>query len=420
MMTHPSGARLKIKLFGRFEVFREGVLLTPQVWPQRQTQSLLKLLVSERGRVFTQDQLIEAIFPHLDVDKAKQSLRARLSELRRLLEPRLKSGRESQFIQSVEEGYFFSKDASCWVDTEEFLKIFELAQISEKDELWSEALHHYQNALTHYEGDFLSEDVYEDWTMPLRQKWQELHLTVLAHTADAHAHLGQYQLAIERCRELIGRAPDRENVYRQQMLYHFLVGERSLAIQIYRDCAQTLRDRLNVEPSAETRKLYQEILDERLSSRDYPALKKPEILRLLKEIPLFSELSEKEGIDLWNHCECREYESGKHIIQEGDLDSACFFLIIEGQVEVRRGHQVLVRQGKGSTIGEIAFLTKNPRSADVVTLKKTRCLMLTQNDLKRLVHAHPEIALKMMADLAYRLRNTTETLSRVWTSERKI
>ncbi|MBI1743950.1 cyclic nucleotide-binding domain-containing protein [Candidatus Acetothermia bacterium] len=420
MATGANEPSLKIKLFGRFEIWREGVLLSPQAWPQRQTQALLKLLASERGKVFTQDQLIEAIFSHLDVRKAKQSLRARLSELRRLLEPRLQSGRDSQFIQSAREGYFFSKDASCRVDTDEFLAISEMAQISEKDELWSEALHHYQNALALYEGDFLNEDVYEEWTMPLREKWRELYLTALAHTADCHAHLGQYHLAIERCRDLIEKAATRESVYRQKMLYHFLAGERSVAIQVYQNCTQALRESLDVEPSSETRKLQQEILDEHLSRTDYPSLKKPEVLKLLKEVPLFSELGEKECIDLWDHCECREYETGEYIIQEGDLESARFFLIMEGQVEVRRGNQVLVRQGKGSTIGDIAFLTKNPRSADVVALKKTRCLMLTQSDLRRLIHAHPEIALKMMADLAYRLRNTTETLNRVSAKEGKI
>ncbi|MFQ5797006.1 MAG: hypothetical protein ACE5JP_18460, partial [Candidatus Bipolaricaulia bacterium] len=56
---------LKMKLFGHFEAWRDGddEPIPPQAWSRRKTQTLLKILLTERGRVFTQDQLIDWLFP---------------------------------------------------------------------------------------------------------------------------------------------------------------------------------------------------------------------------------------------------------------------------------------------------------------------------------------------------------------------
>jgi DNA-binding SARP family transcriptional activator len=415
-MTGQYHTALKIHLLGRFEVWREGILLPASAWPQKQTQALLKILVSERGHSFTQDQLIDAIFPHLSVDKAGQSLRARLSELRRLLEPRLKNGRESQYIISTgHQAYYFDSSASCWLDTETLHKKLETAQLLEKERKWSEALQSYQDALSLYRGDFLSDDLYEEWTLTLREKWKELYQNALARLADCHAHLGQYDMAVEKCLGVLHDAPAREPIYRQLMLYYSLMGDKSAAIKSYQSLLQILRAELELSPSPETRILYQQILDDDLPKEAYPAIKKSEILKLLQGVPLFWELSEEERVDLWNHCELHEYAEGDYILQEGDVDNQSFFLVIDGQVEIRRGTRSIARQGKSSTFGEIAQLTKTPRSADVIALKKARCLLLAPDDLKRLIQTHPEIALKMMSDLAHRVREMNETLRRLET-----
>ncbi|MFQ5795917.1 MAG: winged helix-turn-helix domain-containing protein [Candidatus Bipolaricaulia bacterium] len=89
------GLGLKVKLFGPFEIWRGHEPISSQAWPQRKTQTLLKILLTERGRVFTQDQLIDALFPDLDLDQAAQNLYKRISELRRVLKPDLKRGADS-------------------------------------------------------------------------------------------------------------------------------------------------------------------------------------------------------------------------------------------------------------------------------------------------------------------------------------
>jgi DNA-binding SARP family transcriptional activator len=154
--------RLKIKLFDHLEVWRDGTLIPPQAW-RRKTQTLLKVLLSQPGHAFTGDQLIEALFPELDPEKAHRNLRARISELRHILEPDLKKGASSQFILRVGTGsYCFSDKAPYWVDTEEFQKELEAMQALEKAGRWLEAMDSYQKAINLYRGEYLSEDLYAE------------------------------------------------------------------------------------------------------------------------------------------------------------------------------------------------------------------------------------------------------------------
>ncbi len=92
------GNDLRVRLFGTFEVWQDNAPISAKAWPQRKTQTLLKILVSQRGQVFTQDQLIDMLFVDIPYDNASRNLHKRISELRRLLEPDLKRGAESQFV----------------------------------------------------------------------------------------------------------------------------------------------------------------------------------------------------------------------------------------------------------------------------------------------------------------------------------
>ena len=102
-----SALRLTIHLFGTFEVLRDGQPIARDAWRRRKTETLLKILLTEPGTVFSQDQLIEALFGGENPQKALQNLHARVSELRRALEPELERGVDSAFIVRHGQGYCF-------------------------------------------------------------------------------------------------------------------------------------------------------------------------------------------------------------------------------------------------------------------------------------------------------------------------
>ncbi len=132
---------------------------------------------------------------------------------------------------------------------------------------------------------------------------------------------------------------------------------------------------------------------------------------LLKKVPLFAGQSEKHLEAIRRSAKELSFSAGQPIVHEGDQSNVGFFLILEGQVEVRKGGSTLAKLGAGQFFGEMSVLDAQPRSADVVAVADTRCLALASWDIKSLIKTYPEIALGIIAELARRLRQTSAKLS---------
>jgi len=131
----------------------------------------------------------------------------------------------------------------------------------------------------------------------------------------------------------------------------------------------------------------------------------------LKRTTLFAGFSDRQIADVLATAKQRRFAAGEQIIRRGDEGGRGFDLIVEGRTEVRAGDNVLARFGAGDYFGEMALLLPDtPRTADVVAVEETTCLVITQWDLRALLSTHPETGLAMMGELARRLADTDRTL----------
>jgi len=242
-----------------FEVSIDGDPVPEDRWPRRKAKDVLKVLLTDPGKPFTTDQLIEALLPGADVATATGNIQARVSELRRVLEPELSRGRDSQFIVSLGEGYAFSPACEHWLDTQAFEAGLRHAEKLASGERMQEAVEGFEQALLLYGGDFLVEDRYAEWAEAARSRLREEHLQGLADLASCYAKLGRLRQAISCCRKLLAIEPSRETVIRQLMAYQRDSGDSAQALNTFREGARALHEHLGVEPSDETRSLREEI-----------------------------------------------------------------------------------------------------------------------------------------------------------------
>jgi CRP/FNR family transcriptional regulator, cyclic AMP receptor protein len=98
---------------------------------------------------------------------------------------------------------------------------------------------------------------------------------------------------------------------------------------------------------------------------------------------------------------------GDVLITEGAVEHH-LFAIIEGSVQVTRSGRVLVEQGPGSTVGELAVLVPEARAASVIAVEPTLALRITKPILDDLLADWPELAASVIAALVARLRATAE------------
>ena len=131
---------------------------------------------------------------------------------------------------------------------------------------------------------------------------------------------------------------------------------------------------------------------------------------LLKKVPLFSRLSEKALASIVKVAIEKEFKAGTRIVSEGDTGTG-FYLIISGSTEVSRSGAKIAKLRAGEFFGEMALLDGAPRSADVIALEDTKCLVLTLWVLKGIIAANPNVALGMLEELARRLREAEQTRS---------
>jgi len=253
-------AELRIKTLGMFEVCVGGIPIPEGAWPRHKTNALLRVLLTEPGSAFTVDQLTEALWPEASPGSGSANVRARVSELRRVLEPERKRGTRSAYIKRIGDGYTFVADPSVQLDTIQFEQGIASAENLADDGSWENAIHKYEKALELYRGEFLSEDRYADWAEAPRNRIRETHLGAIGRLAACYAQIGRFRQAISCSRRVLSIQPYRESAIRQLMEYQDAYGQRAQALETFQEGVRSLQDYLGVEPAEETTKLRDRIV----------------------------------------------------------------------------------------------------------------------------------------------------------------
>jgi len=127
-------------------------------------------------------------------------------------------------------------------------------------------------------------------------------------------------------------------------------------------------------------------------------------VKLLERIPLFSECTKAELIEVAISADERMAWEGEELTQEGRLGRE-FFIVVDGAVAVRRGGRKLADLGPGDWFGEIAILTHKPRTATVTATSPVSLLVISDRAFRQLVERSPRIALRVLRSVADRLEH---------------
>ncbi|MBZ4417329.1 cyclic nucleotide-binding domain-containing protein [Myxococcus sp. RHSTA-1-4] len=133
-------------------------------------------------------------------------------------------------------------------------------------------------------------------------------------------------------------------------------------------------------------------------SRRYPlvaqALKKFVRQRMLTNVmntsALFRPFNRKDRRTLVERFRARDVERDAVIIRDGDATDG-LYVVLSGEVEVRKDGLLLTRLKEGDLFGEISLLQKTPATATVTATRHTTLLRLPREDFDLLISSHPQI-----------------------------
>ncbi|MBW2341170.1 MAG: protein kinase [Deltaproteobacteria bacterium] len=97
------------------------------------------------------------------------------------------------------------------------------------------------------------------------------------------------------------------------------------------------------------------------------------LFNYIQALPFFHNFTESQINEILSVTDVIKVEGNKTIIQEGEIDDS-FYVLISGQVVVRKGRKVVTTLEKGQCFGEMSYLTGEARNATIDT--KNECVLL--------------------------------------------
>jgi CRP-like cAMP-binding protein len=131
-------------------------------------------------------------------------------------------------------------------------------------------------------------------------------------------------------------------------------------------------------------------------------LRKNAKVEMLRRVPLFSQCSKKELEEVASVADEVSLADGRVLIREGARGRE-FFVIIDGELTVRRKSRKIASMRDGGFVGEMSLVMDKPRNATVTAEGPVRALVITDRAFKRLLEHSPGIQLKVMRALAERV-----------------
>jgi CRP-like cAMP-binding protein len=127
---------------------------------------------------------------------------------------------------------------------------------------------------------------------------------------------------------------------------------------------------------------------------------------LIRHVPLFSQLSKGEIAEVAKIADEVDVEEGKVLTREGDTGRE-FFVLLEGAATVEQGGRRVNTLGPGDFFGEIALVSRSPRTATVTATTPSSLLVITPSSFRALLDHSPRIQLRVLEALADRLAPTS-------------
>lgn len=133
---------------------------------------------------------------------------------------------------------------------------------------------------------------------------------------------------------------------------------------------------------------------------------------ILKNIPLFSELSDKDLERISQVATRQRYHKENLILIEEEIGST-MFVILSGRVKISRisddGREVILSiLSDGDFFGEMSLLDGHTRSANVTAIEDSELLVIRREEFLQMLRDYPQIAINLLKELAQRIRKSDE------------
>ena len=248
----------KIFTLGQFKLLKDDAQIELSGKAQHRPMDFLKVLVAHGGKGVTEEHFTDALWPRIDGDSAHRSFTTTLHRLRKLL------GEDKAVV--LREGRLKLDEQYCWLDTwaleEVQAKIDELFKGQHQRVDRDKVTQLGEKILTLYRGPFMGNEAEQPWYITTRERLRNKFIRSMSDIGRYWEQAGEWEKAINCYQRSLDADNQAEGFYRHLMICYEQLGRRAEALETYNRCRKTLHGAHGVEPSSETKAVYDKLVQQ--------------------------------------------------------------------------------------------------------------------------------------------------------------
>ncbi|MBV9216041.1 MAG: tetratricopeptide repeat protein [Acidobacteria bacterium] len=249
---------LTVNVLGPVDIYRDpSKSFAPDAWTTRRARDIFCFVATSKHRRIAKDVLIESFWPDEDPATVEKNFHPTISHIRKALNSR--QAFKQNFLIFRDGAYLLNPEMSYSIDSEDFERYIVDAENAKRDKDNDKLRESLEAAIRLYRGEFMP-GIYDAWAEERRTYYSEQFLRVVGAMAKLSFSEKKWNNVIRYAGDLLREDPYREDMHRLLMKVHAVQGKPAAVKEQFDALRTLLKNELGIEPSAETRRIYQELL----------------------------------------------------------------------------------------------------------------------------------------------------------------
>jgi DNA-binding SARP family transcriptional activator len=240
---------VKACLFGKPEIYINGVLIPDSEWKTKKVKGMLEFLLLNCGKAVTKEALMDLLWPESDSRSAAISLRTALYQLRKVLSKyNVRVLGSNPLIYETLDGLQIKDRDALQTDMQLYFQLYDSVSkhagtsVTKEDE----RMEAFEKIISLYKGDLLEGSDYGDYLTFKRERCKSIFVEVCHRFSSVCIKHGKLQKAEEVLKRSLEAEPLNENLCLELLRLYISQGLRSKAVSFYNSFKKRLERELHI------------------------------------------------------------------------------------------------------------------------------------------------------------------------------
>lgn len=249
---------LTIKILGHVEIYRTPTHpLGLEVWATKRARDILCFIASRPHQRASKDLIIDTFWSDADLDSVEKNFHPTVSHIRKALNSNQPI--KQNFLLYRDGDYLLNPDFTYSIDVLEFDQLLAQAEALRRAGDLQSCASVYETAIKLYRGEFMKGGS-DLWTDEPRAYYREQYLRMLEALTEIFQKENDWRRVLQLAQEILRDDPFREDIHCRVMCAQAALRNRAAVKEQFEMLSRLLREELGVEPVAETRRIYRELM----------------------------------------------------------------------------------------------------------------------------------------------------------------